>query len=595
MPPSPLGNAAPFGMHDKRLSILLIDDDADQVDLSATFLEQELPDAETTTVVEPTAGLTEAIEGTYDCVVCDYDMPSRDGLAVLAELRDAGITVPFILFTGKGSEEIASRAISEGVDEYLQKGGTEKYTILANKIENLVEKHRAEQQVQRGFRAIESAQEGIGIIDENGVYQYLNDAYAAIYDRGRSEIIGEHWEMLYPTKEVDRFTDEVLPELYERGSWSGVATGLTKAGDPVHERLVLTPTSDGGHVCLVQRVAEDTGPSSEEALETRALNATSVGVTITDPDRDDNPLIYVNDGFEDLTGYDRDAILGRNCRFLQGEGTDPETVASIRDAIAEGETTSTTVLNYTADGDPFWNFLEISPIEDDSGTVTHFVGFQRDVTELIAHRNEMEDQIEWLNEFAEVVSHDLKNPLSVIRGNIELALQTGEMDRLSEAKQSVARLDELIDDLSNVMRQQELVTNPESVDFAAVFRSLDQFDTVSRSVDIVDSRKIVADEQALARLAENLVRNTLEHGGPDAGIRIGTLSDGFYYEDTGEGVPDGTTDEVFKPGFSTKEDGTGFGMVSIRQIVRAHGWTVSLGESDAGGARFEFTGVETVT
>ncbi|QIO25106.1 PAS domain-containing protein [Haloarcula sp. JP-L23] len=592
MPSAPLNNIAPFDMHDQQISVLLIDDDEDLIELSADFLEHELEQADMTTVMDPTTGLTEAIEGAYDCIVCDYDMPTLNGLEVLNEIRSEGIDIPFILFTGKGSEEIASKAISAGVDEYLQKGGPEEYPVLANKIENLIEKHRAEEQVQRGFRAIESAQEGIGIIDEDGIYQYLNEAYANIYDRERTEIIGQHWEMLYPDAEADRFTNEILPELDADGSWSGYATGLTKNGETVSERLVLTPTDDGGHVCLVQRLAAEDELKQELALKNRALDAASVGVTITDPTQEDNPLVYVNDGFVTLTGYDRAEILGKNCRFLQGEDTDPETVTAIRKAIDNEEPISTAILNYDADGDPFWNYLEISPVEDEDGTVTHFVGFQRDVTELKAEQSAMEDQVEWLSEFAEVVSHDLKNPLSVIRGNIELAKQSGEMDRLTEAQQAADRLDELIDDLSNVMRQRQLVNDLEPVDFAEVFQSVGWSEGGSHSVDIADSNAIVADKQALARLVENLVRNTIEHGGEGTTMRVGTLPDGFYYEDTGPGLPGESPDTIFKPGFTTKDDGPGLGMVSIRQIAAGHGWEISLAESPEGGARFEFTNVD---
>ncbi|WP_449271656.1 sensor histidine kinase [Halobellus clavatus] len=203
----------------------------------------------------------------------------------------------------------------------------------------------------------------------------------------------------------------------------------------------------------------------------------------------------------------------------------------------------------------------------------------------------MESQLDWLGEFGHVLSHDLKTPLSVIQGNLELAQELDDTDRLDDAVDAADRLEALVDDLANVMQQGDLVTEVEPVELGDVFRSWDAFETNPESLDVLDSKPILADEHALVRLADNLVKNTVEHAGDGTAMRVGTLADGFYYEDDGPGIPESERDDVFKPGFTTKEDGTGFGMVSIKQIALAHGWEVTIDESEAGGARFEFTGI----
>ncbi|SDY13872.1 PAS domain S-box-containing protein [Halobellus clavatus] len=591
MATSPLSEMAPFNLDHRLMSVLLVDDDESLVDMSSVFLEREIDNIETTTLTDPEAVLDEVDDGNYDCIVSDFDMPRLDGLELLTKLREDGVEIPFVLFTGKGSEEIASQAITAGVDEYLQKGGTEEYPVLANKIENLVEKYWAETQVQRGFLAIESAEEGIGIIDEDGVYQYMNEAYAGVYNRDRAELVGEHWDMLYPPEETERFHDEILPELETTGAWRGVSTGVTKQGDPVPERLVLTQMDSGGHVCIVQELDQNDELEAELALKNRALDATGLGVVITDASQEDNPIIYLNEGFEELTGYDEEEVLGRNCRFLQGEDTNPDTVAAIREAVDTGESISTDILNYDADGNPFWNLLEIFPIADETGDITNFVGFQREISDRRAHTEDIESQLDWLGEFGHVLSHDLKTPLSVIQGNLELAQELDDTDRLDDAVDAADRLEALVDDLANVMQQGDLVTEVEPVELGDVFRSWDAFETNPESLDVLDSKPILADEHALVRLADNLVKNTVEHAGDGTAMRVGTLADGFYYEDDGPGIPESERDDVFKPGFTTKEDGTGFGMVSIKQIALAHGWEVTIDESEAGGARFEFTGI----
>jgi len=125
---------------------------------------------------------------------------------------------------------------------------------------------------------------------------------------------------------------------------------------------------------------------ARERLETlelyeRGLDGASIGITIADATDPELPLVYANDGFCELTGYDRSETLGRNCRFLQGAGTDEATVDEIRAGLAAAEPVDVEIRNYRPDGELFWNHLRIEPVRDDDGTVTHFLGFQQDVTE----------------------------------------------------------------------------------------------------------------------------------------------------------------------------------------------------------------------
>jgi PAS domain S-box-containing protein len=119
---------------------------------------------------------------------------------------------------------------------------------------------------------------------------------------------------------------------------------------------------------------------SASLLRDRAVLATRVSFTISDPTQPDNPLVWVNPAFTATTGYEFDDVVGKNCRFLQGPRTDRRTVAEIRKSLAENRPITTTVLNYRKNGTTFWNELSISPVLDRSGTVTHFVGVQADVT-----------------------------------------------------------------------------------------------------------------------------------------------------------------------------------------------------------------------
>jgi PAS domain S-box-containing protein len=137
------------------------------------------------------------------------------------------------------------------------------------------------------------------------------------------------------------------------------------------------------------------------ALKDRALDVAAEGVTIADARLADRPLIYVNEGFERVTGYTAAETLGRNCRFLQGPGTDPAAVAEIRAAVAEERECIVEILNYRRDGTPFWNRLSITPVRNELGEVTHYIGIQSDVTV----RREAENG---LRRAKEALEHDLR-------------------------------------------------------------------------------------------------------------------------------------------------------------------------------------------
>lgn len=142
-------------------------------------------------------------------------------------------------------------------------------------------------------------------------------------------------------------------------------------------------------------------------LKDRALAAASEGITIADAFLPDQPIIYANEGFERLTGYTIAEVVGRNCRFLQGEQTDPETVRQIGEAIRGDRTCSIEILNHRKDGTPFWNRLSITPVKNESGVTTHFIGIQTDITQ----RRNAETALASANERLEAANRKMKADL----------------------------------------------------------------------------------------------------------------------------------------------------------------------------------------
>jgi len=161
-----------------------------------------------------------------------------------------------------------------------------------------------------------------------------------------------------------------------RGAWTH---------QPVSKMKSTTPNPD--NVVLLAEMPLE----YQLRVKDRALEVTEEGITISDNRQPDNPIVYANLGFERLTGYSRDAALGENCRFLQGEDSQQEAIEEIRDAIREERSCSVEILNYRKDGAPFWNRLSITPILDTEGHATHFLGIQSDITERKEYERALQD------------------------------------------------------------------------------------------------------------------------------------------------------------------------------------------------------------
>jgi PAS domain S-box-containing protein len=201
---------------------------------------------------------------------------------------------------------------------------------------------------------------------------------------------------------------------------------------------------------------------------------------------------------------------------------------------------------------------------------------------------ELKAQNERLEQFASMVSHDLRNPVSVASGNLELYQETGEESHLETIATSLTRIDDLITDLTALARHGITEENHESVSVSAVARDAwELIDTRSATLS-TDPCTVTADASQLTALFENLFRNAVGHGGADVTVRVGPLENGFYVEDTGDGIPPDERDTVFEHGYTTGYSGSGIGLTIVSRIAEAHDWDVTLTDSAEGGARYEF-------
>jgi len=218
-------------------------------------------------------------------------------------------------------------------------------------------------------------------------------------------------------------------------------------------------------------------------------------------------------------------------------------------------------------------------------------------TERLHRRSaELERQNDRLEEFASVVSHDLRNPLNVAQGRVELARDDCDSPHLDAAAGAHERMDGLIGDLLTLAREGERVSDTELVDLAAVVESCWlNVDTADATLAVETDLTLHADESRLQQLIENLMRNAVDHGGERVAVSVGSLAGGggFFVADDGPGIPPDEREDVFDVGYSTSREGTGFGLRIVEQVATAHGWDVRVTDDpDLGGARFEVHGVD---
>ena len=209
----------------------------------------------------------------------------------------------------------------------------------------------------------------------------------------------------------------------------------------------------------------------------------------------------------------------------------------------------------------------------------------------------MQRQRDQLEEFTRVVSHDIRNPLGIVEGYLDMAERTGDPEHFQRCRDAVDRMESLIDDLLFLTREGRTIGGREEIDLAALARESWSFvNSDAATLEVDTDHVVMGDWSRLQQVFENLFRNSVEHGGTDVTIRMGDLDDGtgIYVEDDGAGIPEDERDEVFVDGYSTTSSGTGLGLTIIQQVVSAHGWEIAVAESDEGGARFEITGIEFV-
>ncbi|WP_226004060.1 histidine kinase N-terminal 7TM domain-containing protein [Natrinema salinisoli] len=425
---------------------------------------------------------------------------------------------------------------------------------------------------------VENMRDGFLVIDETDRVRDVNAA------------VRRHVSDDDPESIVGRDIGAVFPE---------VTSVIRDESRPAHTEIAVD-TDDQRRLfdVQVQRLSNDhrfrllllRDVTDQHAVEQRyqALieNASDL-ITVID---DENVIRYQSPSIANVLGYDPSALEGRS----YDEFVHPEDRARIVDAFHDDleEPAATGRTEYRIrDADGEWRDVEtVGRNLLDDPFVDGIVLNTRDVTERKKREREIRRKNDQLGEFAGVVSHDLRNPLTVAQGYLEAAREDVDCEYHDDIELAHDRIETIIEDVLLLAREGQAIGETDRVDFERVVdRAWTHVDTGSASLTVASDRPIVADEDRILQLLENLFRNSVEHGGGDVHVRVGTVADGFFVEDDGPGIPVDERQDVLEYGHTTADSGTGFGLAIVSRIAEGHGWAVRVTEGTNGGARFEFT------
>ena len=473
---------------------------------------------------------------------------------------------------------------------------------------DVTEEKARERELERYRRIVDELPESVCIYDADGRIALANDYTAGVFGTDSEALVGRDSrlvERIRASDDSDRF--EALVD-GERDSLTGtVEIDLPDRPGAIVDygltRLVIDGEFDG-----LVGVSRDV---TDERRRQRRLERTSARLEALferSPDMVDihdeaGEIADANQAMTDALGYDREELVGMDVWEVDAD-LESEAGAELWKELDVDETLRLETSFVRADGSTFPAEVHVRRI-DVQGT-DRFLASSRDISERKAYERRIERENERLDEFASIVSHDLRNPLNVLSGYLRLARETGGDSYFDRCERALDEMERLIEDVLTLARQGDAVGSSEPIrlgELAAAY-SDDAFgatesdpfgdrteaEAPSVEVSIETESEVRADPGRVRQLLGNLFRNADEHGGER--VVVGDLDGGFYVEDDGPGIPPEERDKVLSSGYTTSETGTGFGLAIVQRIAEAHGWSVDVTSGELGGARFEFSGVD---
>ncbi|MFC6873916.1 hybrid sensor histidine kinase/response regulator [Halobellus marinus] len=490
----------------------------------------------------------------------------------------------------------------------------EAVVAVFSQFQDITERKRREQELREEQalieRSLDTLEDIFYFVDTDGNFQRWNSKLPELTGY-TDEQIGSMNALEFFEGEHREAINHSIHEILETGSHVTEAEITTADGRQVpHEFRGVRMTNDEGEPTGIIGIARDITERRErerqleqqteelEQLATkyevqyRTLFEEAPVMTILTRSEDGQPVIEdCNSQFVETLGYDEDAIIGSELAEFYTRESAERLLSGGYNRSLDGQFTREKRGLVTIDGEVIETVLRAVPRRTADDEIIGTVAMYMDITE----RESVKRANERLEEFTSVVSHDLRNPLNVATGRLELAAEECDSEHLDRLEQVLDRMAALIDNLLTLTREGREVTDTQPVDLATMIDGCWENVETNEAVLITNiDRGVRADRSRLKQVFENLFRNAVEHGGTDVTVTVGELDHGFYIEDDGPGIPSGERDEVFEAGYSRSSEGTGFGLSIVEQVVTAHNWQIRVTDGPDGGARFEITDVEFV-
>jgi PAS domain S-box-containing protein len=575
------------------ISLLYVDDEPDLLDLCKLFLERE-GEFSVATVTSAREGLQILAEGMIDAIVSDYQMPGMDGIEFLKQVRMEFKDIPFILFTGKGREEVVIEAIENGADFYLQKGGDPRaqFSELSHKIRQAFRRKKAEEELRMMKATVSNAAEGILWINENGGITFFNDTICSMLGYSREEFNHLTIRDINP-QFIENHLGSLWPGMSKRKYLTVQDTHRKKDGSFIPVEILLNYIEFGPQAYVFAFVRD-----------------------ITDRKRADDELKSAYEKNKGLMDYANDAIFIADAETGMLLDANNKTQALIGRTLSEIQTMHESELHPKEEEEKYRAYFKKHALEgmglqeeivvDKKGNRIPVIisaailnlggrrcmmGIFHDISDIKKAHDALQLANKKLNLLAEITRHDIRNKLTVLGGYLELFT-----DHPPEPQHSMY--------LTKLKTAVKMIA--ENIEFTKLYQDLgvvepkwqnvtDLFYRVCIHIDIrkirfespADGLEIFADP-LLERVFYNIVENAVEHGDRVSVVRLlsDESSDGLLIriEDDGIGIPVHDKEMIFERGFGKN---TGLGLFLSREILSITNISIKEAGEFQHGARFE--------